>query len=325
MTIKSQLIKILENNRDAYISGAALAKELSVSRTAVWKAVELLREEGYDISAATRKGYRLISNGDILSEAGIAACLKDESLFHIDVRKSVESTNTTLRELAAKGAPEGYVVVAETQTSGKGRMGRSFHSPAGHGIYFSLLLRPGARTADASLITSAAAVATARAIEDVTGISVGIKWVNDLYLNEKKVCGILTEATFDMESGMIGSAVLGIGVNITKPEIGYPGDVENVAAPLAAERPGKDGERCRLIASALDNFLELYQNIAERSFLDEYRARSILLGRDVYVLSNDAKRPARALEIDDDCRLVVRYEDGETAALSSGEVSIRPI
>ena len=323
MNTKTQLLKLLEHKRGAYISGAALAKELSVSRNAVWKAVELLRAEGYGISAATNKGYMLTSIGDALSEAGIAAHLQTEGVFRIDIRSSVESTNTTLRSLAAEGAPEGYVVVAETQSAGKGRMGKSFHSPAGHGAYFSLLLRPG-QTSDSALITSAAAVAAALAIEQVTGVKVGIKWVNDLYLGEKKVCGILTEATYDMESGTIGSAVLGIGINTTKPEGGYPDGLEGIAAPLTPEKRGKDGERCRLIAATLDTFWGYYQNLSERSFLDEYRSRSVLLGRDIYVLANETERPARALAIDDDCRLVVRYSDGETAALNSGEVRVKP-
>ena len=325
MNTKSELLRLLERNRDAYFSGAALAKELSVSRNAVWKAAKLLREEGYGISAATNKGYRLVSSGDVLSEAGITAYLKNKNVFQIDIRKSVASTNTALRELAVNGAPEWYVLAAEEQTSGKGRMGRTFHSPTGHGVYFSLLLRPGRETADAALLTPAAAVAAARAIEDVTGVSVGIKWVNDLFVGEKKVCGILTEAAYSMESGLIESAVMGIGINVTKPEQGYPDEIEDVAAAIMQNQTGADGERCRLIAATLDYFREYYMDLSARKFLNEYRARSILLGCDIYVLSSDGKLPARALEIDDDCRLIVRYGNGETAALNSGEVSTKRV
>ena len=323
MSVKSNLLKLLENNQGTFVSGAALARELSVSRNAVWKAVESLRKEGYDISAVTNKGYRLERRSDAISKAGIAAHLKSEGVFYIDVRKTVTSTNTILRELAAGGAQEWYVVVAEEQTAGKGRMGRSFHSPAGHGIYFSLLLHPGQKSIDATLITSAAAVATARAIEEVIGVSVGIKWVNDLFVGDKKVCGILTEATFDMESGLIESAVLGIGVNVTKPKSGYPDGVENVATAVTSRQSGGDSERCRLIAATLESFRELYQNLSARQFLKEYRTRSILLGKDIYVVTHDGNRPARVLDIDDDCRLVVEYENGEVAALNSGEVSTR--
>ena len=305
-----------------------------------------------------------VSGGDALTVTDISTFLKAKDVFIIEVRDSVTSTNTVLRSLAAMGAPEGYVLAAAGQTAGKGRHGRSFHSPADSGAYFSLLLRPGPKTCDASLITSAAAVAAAEAIEEVFGLYVGIKWVNDLVLETKKVCGILTEAEFNVESGMIDSAVLGIGINITKPENGFPEELRDVATALTGMGQGDLGQavgceqaaggrqlngfcdgvcdsgqvdgggapyysaiadisRCRIIAATLDSFWGYYKNLSAREFLDEYRARSILLDRDIYVFSRDAKQPARALAIDDDCRLVVRYENGEVAALSSGEVSVR--
>jgi len=309
-------------NREEYLSGGALSKELSVSRNMIWKAVQSLRDEGYSISAVTNRGYRLDNSGDVLSAAGIEVNLKTAGVFQIEVRKTVKSTNTALREIAAKNTPEGFVLAAEGQTAGKGRQGRGFHSPPGHGVYFSLLLRPGAKTADATLITSAAAVAAARAIEQVFGVRVGIKWVNDLFARGKKVCGILTEAVFGMESGIIESAVLGIGVNITSPEQGYPEDIKDIAAALTDRKEGKDNERCRLIAATLDSFWEYYQDLAARGFLDEYRARSIVLGQDIFVLSGGNKRPARALAVDENCGLEVRYNNGETATLRYGEVSV---
>ncbi|MCL2409917.1 MAG: biotin--[acetyl-CoA-carboxylase] ligase [Oscillospiraceae bacterium] len=325
MNIKTQLLKLLESNRDAHISGADLARELDVSRNAVWKAVESLRAEGYGISAVPNKGYRLDDSGDILSAAGISGFLRHGGAFIVHTRKSVTSTNTVLRDMAASGAPEGTVLAAETQTAGKGRQGRSFHSPAKHGVYFSLLLRPGVSAVDASMITSAAAVAASRAIEEFfTGVQVGIKWVNDLFVNGKKVCGILTEAAFDMESGLVESVVLGIGINITKPEDGLPDELGDVVATLTDSTSGSDGQRNRLIAATLDNFWELYLKLSDKEFLGEYRSRSIVLGREIYVMSGVDKKAAHALEIDDDCGLVVRYENGEIATLASGEVSIRP-
>ena len=322
MDVKSQLLKLMIENREEYLSGGALSKELSVSRNMIWKAVQSLRDEGYSISAVTNRGYRLDNSGDVLSAAGIEVNLKTAGVFQIEVRKTVKSTNTALREIAAKNTPEGFVLAAEGQTAGKGRQGRGFHSPPGHGVYFSLLLRPGAKTADATLITSAAAVAAARAIEQVFGVRVGIKWVNDLFARGKKVCGILTEAVFGMESGIIESAVLGIGVNITSPEQGYPEDIKDIAAALTDRKEGKDNERCRLIAATLDSFWEYYQDLAARGFLDEYRARSIVLGQDIFVLSGGNKRPARALAVDENCGLEVRYNNGETATLRYGEVSV---
>jgi len=324
LNLKQQLLKHLEDSGDNYLSGNALAKKLSVSRNAVWKTVQSLRAEGYEVLATTNKGYRLKSCGDVLSEEGIRKYIRNAGIFSVEVRKSVTSTNTVLRESAANGAPEGTVLAAEEQTAGKGRQGRQFHSPARHGVYFSLLLRPVTNANNAALITSAAAVAAARAIEDVTGVRAGIKWVNDLFANGKKVCGILTEATFGMESGQVESAVLGIGINVTKPAEGFPGTLESTAGTLTDRATGKDNERCRLIASTLDNFWEFYTDLPARKFLDEYRSRSIILGRDIYVLTGDEKKPARALAIDETCGLIVRFENGETAVLSSGEVSIRP-
>jgi len=248
----------------------------------------------------------------------------------VEVRDKVTSTNTLLREMAAAGAPAGYVLVAEEQTAGKGRLGRSFHSPANHGVYFSLLLRPGVPASDAAFITPAAAVAVALAIEEVYGARVGIKWVNDLLVDGKKVCGILTETVIGAESGLVESAVLGIGVNVTMPESGYPEDIKAVAAALT-DGTGS-GDRCRLIAAILDNTAAASKTGGGSLFyarppawLAEYRARSVDLGQDIYVISGADRRAAKAIGIDDVCGLVVQYEDGETATLNSGEVSIRAI
>jgi len=325
LSVKSELFKLLHSSDGDFISGGAIAKKLAVSRNAIWKAVEALRLEGYNIDAVTNKGYRLADSADVLSAAGVMSHIKTVDVFTVEVRNTVTSTNTVVRELAAEGAHEGYVLVAQEQTAGKGRQGRGFYSPAGHGVYFSLLLRPCLKTNEASLITSAAAVAVARAIEDVFGISAGIKWVNDLFVNGKKVCGILTEAVFDMESGLVESAVLGIGVNITKPEAGFPDDIKDVASSLADRNAGKDSERCRLIASTLDYFWAFYQNLGAREFLQEYRSRSIILDRDIEIMSPDGIKFAKALEIDDDCGLLVQYKDGETTTLNSGDVRIKAV
>ena len=323
MSLKTEIIKRLETCEDGYTSGAALAKELSVSRTAVWKTIESLRIEGFDISASTNRGYRLQSGGDVLLQSAIEGFIKTSGVFRVEVRKSVSSTNTALREIAGMGTQEGYVLVAEEQTDGKGRFGRKFHSPHGHGVYFSLLLRPNKNKTDATLITSAAAVAAAQAIEQVFGIKAGIKWVNDLFIGDKKICGILTEADYDMESGSISNAVLGIGINVTKPEEGFPDALAEIACSLTDRVSGKDSERCRLIAATLDRFWDFYIDLSARKFLDEYRERSIVLGQDVYVISGDNRKPAHALELDDDCRLIVRYENNDIAALASGEVSVK--
>jgi BirA family biotin operon repressor/biotin-[acetyl-CoA-carboxylase] ligase len=269
------------------------------------------------------EGTGFENEGDTLSEAGIIKNIRTTGVFQVEVRETVTSTNTVLCEMAGKGVSEGFVLAANEQTAGKGRFGRKFYSPAGHGVYFSLLLRLGSKAENAGLITSAAAVAAARAINEIFGVQVGIKWVNDLFLGDKKVCGILTEAVFGTKIGMVESAVLGIGTNITRPEQGFGGLLDEVATAIAGRNRGENNERCRFIAAVLDNFWEFYQDLEGRKFLDEYRARSIVLGKDIRVLSDENQRCARAIDIDDECGLVVRFEDGEMATLNSGEVSIR--
>lgn len=271
----------------------------------------------------------------------ISANIEAEGFFHVEVRDSVTSTNSVLLEMAAKGAPEGLVLVAEEQTAGKGRLGRSFYSPGcGHGVYFSVLLHPCVNPSDVTLITPAAAVATAHAIENVFGVRVGIKWVNDLLVDGKKVCGILTETIIGAESGLVESAVLGIGVNIVRPEKGFPGELEGIAAALISDNATENEDRrSRLVAAVLDEFRRYYRNLPAREFLDEYRERSIVIGQDIYVVSGGAEKPARALSIDDDCRLIVQYKDIANAgagnsgsdefttpvALNSGEVSLKGV
>ena len=263
------------------------------------------------------------NHGGALSEAGITGYLITSHVFRVEVRKTVTSTNTVLREMAAKGAPEGLVLAADEQTAGKGRSGRSFYSPDGHGVYFSLLLRPRLKAGDAALITPAAAVAAALSIEEIAGVRTGIKWVNDLFCGGRKVCGILTEASFDMRNDLVESAILGVGINVTAPEAGFPEELSTVAAAVTDGQAGNNDLRCRLIAAVLDTFWHYYLNLPAREFLGEYRARSIVIDRDICVLSGDGgRRPARALAIDDDCRLIVRFGSGETAALDSGEVSV---
>ena len=224
MSTKEKLLELLEENREEYLSGEELAGTLAVSRAAVWKAVKSLQQEGYPIDAVTNRGYRLSRGGDRLSAPGIRKYLKGACReLPITVVEETQSTNTALRALAEAGAPEGTVYIAQSQTGGRGRMGRSFFSPAGTGLYLSLLLRPTTwEPARAAQLTAAAAAAMCEAIREVTGKEPGIKWVNDLLLDGKKVCGILTEASFSMESGVLEYAVLGLGVNVYPPEGGFP-------------------------------------------------------------------------------------------------------
>ena len=322
MTTREKLLGLLESHREEYLSGEELAKTLAVSRAAVWKAVKSLQQEGYPIDAVTNRGYRLSRGGDRLSAPGIRKYLEPGYQdLPITVAEETLSTNTALRALAEAGAPEGTVYIAQGQTGGRGRMGRSFYSPAGTGLYLSLLLRPVSwKPARAAQLTAAAAAAMCEAIREVTGKEPGIKWVNDILLDGKKVCGILTEASFSMESGVLEYAVLGLGVNVYPPEGGFPEELEGVAGALL-DAPGED-VRSRLAGEFLNRFLAGYEHPEDRSFLDTYRRRSVAVGREVTALSGGHERRAFAYAVDDDCRLLVRYDDGTEQALSYGEIRI---
>ena len=322
--LKEQVLGALEQNKGGFISGNELAEKFFVSRNAVWKAVNVLRADGHEIDSVTNKGYCLKPDSDVLSKAGVEKYLGvSAGMYHIAVYKELDSTNALLKKLAASGAGEGTVAVTDCQTGGRGRFGRTFFSPAETGVYLSLLLRPKFKAEEATMITAAAAVAVAQAIESVTGTAAQIKWVNDVYCAGKKVCGILTEGAFDMESGGMEYAVLGIGVNVTAPEGGFPPELAQRAGAVF-EGAAPPETRSRLIAEILRHFQPLYERLADRLFLDEYRARSFLVGQELDVIAGDTVRSARALAVDDDCHLVVRYEDGTVASLSSGEVSVRP-
>lgn len=322
MTVQSHLQQLLESNKSTFLSGEEIARRLGVSRNAVWKAIKALQADGYPIQAVPNRGYCLAAESDVLSASGIRQYLTGEAK-ELDLRvfDSVDSTNLVLRALANQGAPEGTVVVAASQTGGRGRKGRSFYSPQGTGVYVSILLKPKIAPDDATLITTTAAVAVCGAAEALSGKSASIKWVNDVFMDGKKICGILTEGSFDMESGQFEYAVLGAGVNVYEPAGGFPAEIRAIAGSvLPASVP--DGKN-RMIAEYLNRFLPLYRHLGSAETNAEYRRRSFVLGQKVTVLAGDRANPARALDVDERCRLVVEYEDGRREALSSGEISVK--
>ena len=319
---RDEVLKALLDNADGYINGVELAKKLSLSRTAVWKAIGQLQKEGYEIESRHNKGYCLRSTGDVLSVGGITRHLRHKEL-RVHVYKSIDSTNTALKALAAKGAEAGLALVAEQQTAGRGRMGRSFYSPAESGLYLSLLLRPTIPAAQAVRLTACAAVAVAETIEELSGRETAIKWVNDVFMDGHKVCGILTEASVDCESGLLHYAVVGIGVNLRRPAGGFPEEIRGVAG-AALDGIKVPELRCRLAAGILDRLTDYAENPADPSIFDGYRRRSLVLGREINILAPGRDpEPAVAEDLADDYSLLVRLPDGTTRRLSSGEVSVR--
>ena len=313
MGTKEKLLTLLESRKGIYLSGEELAASLSVSRAAVWKAVNALRKEGYAIEAGTNRGYCLNSDTDILSLPGIREELSVRGL-DITLLPTARSTNDLLRRRAEEGAPEGTVVMALTQSAGKGRSGREFFSPPDTGLYFSILLRP-----QQDGITTMAAAAMCETLAYLGAEDPGIKWVNDLFVKGKKVCGILTEGAFSMETGRLEYAVLGVGLNLYAPREGFPGELAAVAGPAFKER--QPGLKNRLTAEFLNRFFRYYRG--QGDYVSVYRSHSLATGRRVEVLRGEESRKALVLGIDDSCRLRVRYDDGEEASLSYGEIRIR--
>ena len=324
MTVKEQILEYFETHRGQYLSGGELAAALGVSRSAVWKAVRQLESEGFRFAKVTGKGYCLCEDSDGLTEQSVRRCL-GEAGGGLDIRvlASVTSTNTLLKEMAASGAPEGTVLVACRQTAGRGRMERAFFSPSDTGLYLSLLLRPQIRAQEALFITTAAAVAVAQTVEELAGKPAGIKWVNDVFMNGRKVCGILTEASLDMESGSLEYAVCGIGVNLRPPEGGFPEAIQDVAGAVFPDGKLPPDARSRLAAGILRRLISFYRALPAHPFFEEYVRRSVVVGQDILVLRGGEGLPARALAIDGDAGLHVRYGDGREEVLTSGEVSIR--
>ena len=320
MAVKDELIKLFEQNRGRYLSGAEIAEQLGCTRGAVWKAVKCLQNEGYCISAVTNRGYCLES-GDVLSAAGIERYLGSDSDIALTVFKETDSTNDRLRELALQGAPEGTVVIAGMQTGGKGRLGRSFFSPSDTGLYMSILLRPDMTAADAVRITTAAAVAVAEAAEEVSGRKADIKWVNDVYMDGRKICGILTEAAFSLENGGLDYAVCGIGINVYEPKEGFPEAIRDIAGAVMETSVGDT--RNRIAAGVISAFMRYYRELSQNSFMKGYRDRLIWRGEDINLIRGSKVVPARLIDVDEQCRLIVGKEDGSTEVVSSGEISIR--
>lgn len=322
--MKEEILRLLRS-ADGYISGQELCNRFGVSRTAVWKAINQLKEAGYEIEAQQNKGYRLMAAPDLMTEAEI------KSLMHTDwVAKEVlyfdtiDSTNTKAQELAEKGYPSGTLVVADKQESGKGRRGRSWVSPSGTGIFMTLMIKPDINPNNASMLTLVAALAVAKAITSVTDEEAMIKWPNDIVVNGKKVCGILTEmnAQFDY----INHIVVGIGINVHNES--FPEEISQMASSLMIEAGGKRFHRAQIIAETMAYFEQYYDTFLKTQDLSalvrEYD--KLLVNRNKSVRVLDPKEPfdGKAMGITPKGELIVDTWESRKL-VSSGEVSVRGI
>jgi len=310
---------------DEYLSGQEICEKFNVSRTAVWKVIKQLEAEGYEIEAIRNKGYRLKMAGDILSRAELESTMKTEwagrNVLYFD---ETDSTNTEAKKAAEAGAPHGTLAVADYQSMGKGRRGRSWTSPHGVGIWMSIMIRPNLHPSCASMLTLVAALAVADGIKKVCGLDSKIKWPNDIVVNGKKVCGILTEMSTELDC--INYVVTGIGINANTGE--FPEDIRDVATSLLLET-GERVKRSQLIAAVMEAFEQYYGRFMENEnmsgLLEEYN--SLLANRDnmVRVLAPGSEYTGTALGIDETGELLVRMESGELRRVLSGEVSVRGI
>ena len=316
--VKDEILRSLIETEGA-VSGEALAETLGVSRNSIWKAVNQLREEGFPIEGTTRQGYHMREDIGRVCVPAIQRHLGTSRLGRtIELYESLGSTNDRIRELAEAGAPEGTVVVAREQSTGRGRFQRSFYSPLDQGVYFTVLLRPDLAASEAVMITVLTAVAVARAIERVGGIETGIKWVNDVYLKGKKACGILCEASMDLESGQLKYVAVGIGINTGM--IRFPGELSRIATSIG-NATGKAADGNRVIAEVLKEMEVMYDALPKRDFLEEYRRRSVVIGRRIEIRRGEERAAGVALDIEEEGGLLVETDEGQKT-LRSGEISV---
>ncbi len=322
--MKTEILEILRNS-EGYVSGQQLCEKFQVSRTAVWKVIEQLKEEGYQIEAIRNKGYHLKESPDILSSANLESMMRTawagRSVLSFD---TVDSTNIQAKKLGEKDGAHGLLVVAESQTAGKGRRGRNWQSPPGNSIYMSILLRPRIAPNKAPMLTLVMAQSAAEAVREVAGADVGIKWPNDLVLNKKKVCGILTEMSAEVD--YIHYVVIGIGINVN--EESFPEEISRTATSLRIES-GRKYRRAELIAALMQRFEENYEMFMRTEDLSGIRQsyNSLLVNRGcgVRVLEPGKEYDGRALGIRDTGELLVQKPDGTVAEVYAGEVSVRGI
>lgn len=325
--MSKQKILTLLRECDGYLSGEEMSRQLGVSRAAIWKSIGALRQEGYQIDSVTHRGYRLLSSPDNLTEAEILPGLHTKRIAtELKVFARIDSTNNYLKREAQNGLTDGFAVVADQQTGGRGRLGRSFASPEGKGIYYSALLRPNVPPEQAVNLTAYVAVAVCNGIQTVTGIRPQIKWTNDIVLNQRKICGILTEMAIEGETNALQYIVTGIGVNVNQTEEDWPEALRPIAGSIA-QAIGHPVQRGKLAAQLLNALDEVYCNWLagnRKQYLEQYRKDCLTIGRQVKIVRPDgAETVATAIAVDDQFGLVIRLPDGHEETVSSGEVSVR--
>lgn len=324
MTIDAQILRALRQAGAGAVSGADIAQRLGLSRAAIWARIEDLRQLGYDIAASPHQGYRLLGVPDVLHADDLLARLPDGQIIGREIRvfQSTASTNDMVERLARDGLDEGVVVFAESQTKGRGRLGRTWHSPAGKGLWFSLLLRPDLRPQAATQLTIVAATALTRAIREQTGLKPEIKWPNDILIHGRKVVGILTELSAELDH--VKHITLGIGVDVNQRADEFPAEMRKLATSLSLEA-GRAVNRPDLAAAILIELDRDYRRIREGQFArlaEEWEAQCVTLGRRVSIFVGGRVVTGRAESLDDDGALLLRTEHGRLERIIGGDVRL---
>lgn len=319
----STLLEMLERHPGEFLSGEELSRRLSISRTAVWKQINKLREEGYEFEAVSRKGYRLLKAPDQLEISLIQEALRTTAFGRaIQLLDQVETTQEVARSLAEEGAPSGTLVIAEEQIGGRGRRGRPWFSPPRKGIWMSMILKPNCSLSFAPQLTLLTAVAVCRAIRKLTGVEAGIKWPNDLLVAGRKICGILIESVG--EDGMIKYCIVGIGIDVNLDESDIPAELTDVLTSLKMEI-GKEINRSLLIASVINELEDLYELYVDKGFApigQLWESLSVTIGKRIKVITPQGEKSGVAAALDDSGALIMMDESGEMHTIYSGEVYI---
>ncbi|QXM07256.1 biotin--[acetyl-CoA-carboxylase] ligase [Crassaminicella indica] len=325
--MKKNILEALKKNKDAFISGEELSKKIGVTRTAVWKHIKQLKEEGYEIESVSRKGYRLTKEPDTLDadvlEIELASKNIGSKIYHFE---SIDSTNNMAKKMASEGAAEGTIIIAEEQTGGRGRLGRTWVSPKGTGIWMSIILRPNIAPTEAAKITQITAAAVASGLRKIIGEDVGIKWPNDIIIHRKKVCGILTELSAELNS--VNYIVVGIGINVNMDTKDFPEEVRRIATSIKA-CVGRTVSRKNIVKEILHSFEELYSDFTYnkniKKSIEICKKYSVTLGKEVKIKNKEKEVVAKAIDLTEDGQLLIKNQSGVIEKVFSGEVSVRGI
>ncbi len=321
--MKEKIIALLKENSKDFLSGEEISKKLNVTRAAVWKHINELKNNGYDIESKSNKGYKLISSPDILKYEEIKKYIKTKyigsNIIHYD---EIDSTNNQAKKLADDLKGEGHVVVAESQSQGRGRLGRQWMSSNNSGIWMSIILRPKIDIYDVAKITQVAAASVQSALFEI-GIKALIKWPNDIMINGKKVCGILTEMSSELNA--VNYVVVGIGINVNSELQQFSKELQSIATSLKIES-GRSVDRRELIALIFNNFEKFYDEFCSDNFEASLRIckeNSYVIGRNVDIIKAEKVFSAKVLDLTQEGALIVQYDNGYTEELISGEISVK--